>query len=76
MDMDTSISLGSVADTVGRATRYAAKAEGIDFAKELGGRMSGDTFMGYALEAAIQAQGSLAEVIAALETELAKEGAA
>ena len=74
--MNVSIKLGAVAETVSRAARYAAKAEGIDFAAECGGTLSGETFALCAVEAALEAQNDLAKAIAALETELAKEEAA
>jgi len=73
MDIDASIKLGSVAETAARASRNAAMAEGIDFAAQCGGRLSGDTFARIALEAAIQAQADLAEAIAVMEAALKKE---
>jgi len=75
MDMDVSIKLGTVAGAANRAARYAAKAEGVDFAAVCGGRMSGESFARIALEAALEAQADLAEAIAMLETQTAKEGA-
>lgn len=73
MDIDASIKLGNVADALGRASRYAARAEGIDFAAEWGGRLSGNSYARIALEAAIQAQADLAEAVAVLEAALAKK---
>ena len=73
MVTEASILLGSVSSVAGRASRHAARAEGIYFAAECGVRLSGDAYTRIALEAAIQAQADLAEAIAALEAALAKE---
>jgi len=73
MVTEASTLLGSVSSVAGRASRYAARAEGIAFAAECGGRLSGNSYTRIALEAAIQAQADLAEAIAALEAALAKE---
>lgn len=72
MNAEASIKLGSVSSVAGRASRYAAMAEGINFAAECGGRLSGDAYTRIALEVAIQAQADLAEAVAVLEATLKK----